>query len=177
MVCFSICLDLLCFVSSVFCNFHHRNPALFFFYLREIYKYFILWSIIIFQISVSNSSLLVYRNSVEFFVCKRVPYNLAKLTSQFQECLLNSVGFSTWTSRSSVRRTALFHSFLSLCLLFIYLFICIITLARISNIMLIGIVRVYLLALFSNLGEKAFSLSPIILTIGFFCVWGGPLSG
>lgn len=113
--------SLLCFISVLQFS-SQKSCTFFFFYLREIYKYFILWSIIIFQISVSNSSLLVYRNSVEFFLCKRVSYNLAKLTSQFQECLLNSVGFSTWTSSSSVRRTVLFHSFLSLCLLFIHLF-------------------------------------------------------
>ena len=118
-------------------------------------------------ISLSDRSLLVYRNTTDFYILSYI--FLLYWICLFQQFLVKSVGFSIYKIMSSANRHHL-TSFCSVWMPLIY-FSCLIAQAN-PVLCWIKVASVGILVLFLILKEKTFSISPLSMMLSLAChVW------
>ena len=157
------------FLSSMSCSL--SSTGLLMFLVKFTPRYFIFLVAIsnrnFFLISVSDVSLLVYKNAFDFQILTLYTAVLPNSFIRSNSFLAESLGFSMYTIMTSANSDR-FTSPFSIWMPFIY-FSCLIAVARTSNIMLNRSGESRYPCLVSDLHVKAFSFFPLsmMLAVGF----------
>ena len=147
-------------------NFFHQRLIIFqvqvftSFNLFRVILFFFMWIISgYFLFSLSNSSLLMYRNAADFCILILCPATLLNSLMSFSSFLMVSLGFSMCSIMSPANSDS-FTSFFPIRIPFIY-FSCLIDVARTSNIMLTKSGKSEHPCLVPDVRGNAFSFSPL----------------
>nr|KAF6480818.1 hypothetical protein HJG59_010627 [Molossus molossus] len=118
---------------------------------------------IVFLVSLSVSSSLVYKNAIDFFTLILYPATFPNLFIKSSKLLMESLGFSTYSTMSSANNDSFTSSF-PIWIPFIF-YSCIIAVAKTSSTMLNKIGESGHPCLVSVLKKNSFSFCPLSMML------------